>query len=50
MQAQGYNKKDVIELEKQKAWAEGIGNMGSGSGGGAGGSTRISGPSFGIGE
>ncbi len=38
MQAQGYNKKDVIQAEVQKAYAEGIGNMGSGSGG-AGGST-----------
>ncbi len=37
MQAKGYNQQDVIELEKQKAWAEGIGNMGSN--GGAGGST-----------
>ncbi|MCR5150990.1 MAG: SPFH domain-containing protein [Clostridiales bacterium] len=37
MQAQGYNKKDVIQAEVQKAYAEGIGNMGSG--GGAGGST-----------
>ena len=38
MQAQGYNKKDVIQAEVQKAYAEGIGNMGSGGGSGSGGS------------
>lgn len=31
MQAKGYNQKDVIQAEVQKAYAEGIGNMGSGS-------------------
>ena len=36
MQAQGFNKKDVFELEKQKAWAEGVGNMGANGGGGGG--------------
>lgn len=36
MQAQGYNQKDVINADVQKAYAEGIGNMGSGSGGGGG--------------
>ena len=38
MQAKGYNQKDVIQAEVQKAYAEGIGNMGpaiSGSGGGS---------------
>ena len=34
MQAKGYTQKDVIQAEVQKAYAEGIGNMGSGSGGG----------------
>lgn len=29
MKAQGYNQKDVIQAEVQKAYAEGIGNMGS---------------------
>lgn len=37
MQAQGITKKDYVQAEVQKAYAEGIGNMGSG-GGGAGGS------------
>ena len=36
MKAQGYNQKDVIQAEVQKAYAEGIGNMGGG--GNAGGS------------
>lgn len=36
MRAQGYNQKDVIQAEVQKAYAEGIGNMGGN--GGAGGS------------
>ncbi len=35
MHAQGYNQKDVIQAEVQKAYAEGIGNMNI-SGGGAG--------------
>ena len=34
MHAKGYNEKDVIEAEVKKAFAEGIGNMGSGGGGG----------------
>ncbi len=40
MQAQGYNQKDVLQAEVQKAYAEGIGNMGPAitSGGGGGGS------------
>lgn len=37
MQAQGYNKKDILQTEVQKAYAEGIGNMGPAvSAGGAG--------------
>ncbi len=35
MQAKGYNQRDVLQAEVQKAYAEGIGNMG-GSGGGGG--------------
>ena len=38
MQAQGITKKDYVQAEVQKAYAEGIGNMGSGGGGGTGGS------------
>ena len=34
MQAKGYTEKDVLATEVQKAYAEGIGKMGSGSGGG----------------
>lgn len=34
MQAQGYNQKDVLQAEVQKAYAEGIGNMGGSGGGG----------------
>ena len=37
MAAKGYNQKDVLQAEVQKAYAEGLGNMGS-SGGSAGGS------------
>ncbi len=37
MRAKGYSEKDVLDAEVQKAYAQGIGNMGSGSGGGAGG-------------
>ncbi len=36
MQAKGYNQKDVLQADVQKAYAEGIGNMGSSSGGGGG--------------
>ncbi len=32
MRAQGYSQKDVLEADVQKAYAAGIGNMGSGSG------------------
>ncbi|MBQ7063895.1 MAG: SPFH domain-containing protein [Firmicutes bacterium] len=38
MQAQGYNKKDVLQAEVQKAYAEGIGNMGPAISAGGGGS------------
>ena len=39
MQAKGYNQKDVLQAEVQKAYAEGIGNMGPAiSAGGGGGS------------
>lgn len=34
MQAQGYNQKDVLQAEVQKAYAEGIGHMGATSNGG----------------
>ena len=34
MQAKGYNQKDVFQTEIQKAYAEGIGNMGANGGGG----------------
>lgn len=34
MRAKGYTEKDVIEADVQKAYAEGIGNMGSNGGGG----------------
>lgn len=34
MQAQGITKKDYVQAEVQKAFAEGMGNMGSGGGGG----------------
>lgn len=48
MQAKGYNQKDVLQAEVQKAYAEGIGNMGSAmSGGGGGGS--IMGDMLGLG-
>lgn len=33
MRAQGYDQKDVLQAEVQKAYAEGIGHMGGGSGG-----------------
>ena len=41
MRAQGYDKKDEFQAEVQKAYAEGIGKMGSGSGG-SGGSSVVS--------
>ena len=47
MQAQGYNQKDVIQAEVQKAYAAGLGNMGSG--GNAGGSAMSDIVGLGIG-
>ena len=38
MQAKGYNQKDVLQADVQKAYAEGIGQVGSNAGGGSGGS------------
>ena len=37
MAAKGYSEKDVIQADVQKAYAEGIGKMGSNMGGGSGG-------------
>lgn len=42
MQAKGYNQKDVLQAEVQKAYAEGIGNMGSAAGSGGGGGSVMS--------
>lgn len=36
MRAKGYNEKDIIQAEVQKAFAEGMGNMGSGGNAGGG--------------
>lgn len=36
MAAKGYNQKDVLQADVQKAFAQGIGNMGSNGGGGSG--------------
>lgn len=47
MRAQGYNQKDIIQAEVQKAYAEGIGNMGGN--GGAGGSAMSDIVGLGIG-
>ena len=41
MTAQGYNQKDVLQAEVQKAYAEGIGNMGPVVSGGGGGSSIV---------
>lgn len=41
MQAKGYNQKDVLQAEVQKAYAEGIGNMGPAVSGGGGGSSVV---------
>ena len=51
MQAKGYNQRDVLQADVQKAFAEGIGNMGSGVNIGGGGSGGIMGDmmSFGVG-
>ena len=37
MRAKGYSEKDVLQADVQKAYAEGLGNMGSGGNGGGGG-------------
>ncbi len=47
MQAKGYTQKDVLQAEVQKAYAEGIGNMGSGTT--SGGSSNIIGDVMGLG-
>lgn len=41
MKAKGYNEKDVIQADVQKAFAEGIGNMGSGGSGNSGGNSPV---------
>lgn len=41
MQAKGYSQKDVLQAEVQKAYAEGIGNMGANVSGGGGGSNLL---------
>ena len=47
MQAQGYNKKDILQAEVQKAYAEGIGNMGPAISGGGG--SSVMGDMLGLG-
>mgnify|MGYP000689273429 CR=1 FL=1 len=47
MQAQGYNQKDVLQAEVQKAYAEGIGNMGATNP--SGGSGSVMGDMIGLG-
>ena len=49
MQAKGYNQRDVIQAEVQKAYAEGIGNMGPAISAGGGGSSGILGDLLGLG-
>lgn len=49
MQAKGYNQKDVLQAEVQKAYAEGIGNMGSVISGGGGSSVMGDMLGFGVG-
>ena len=41
MRAKGYNQKDVLQAEVQKAYAEGIGNMGPDVSNGGGGSSIV---------
>lgn len=41
MKAKGYNEKDLIQADVQKAFAEGIGNMGSGGSGNSGGNSPV---------
>ena len=47
MKAQGYSQKDVLQAEVQKAYAEGIGNMG-GNGGGGGAISEMMGLGVGL--
>ncbi|MDO4478005.1 MAG: SPFH domain-containing protein [Lachnospiraceae bacterium] len=47
MQAKGYNQKDVLQTEVQKAYAEGIGNMGPAISGGGG--SSVMGDMLGLG-
>ena len=49
MAAKGYNQKDVLQAEVQKAYAEGIGNMGPVVSGGGGGGNSILGDMLGLG-
>ena len=51
MQAKGYNQKDVLQADVQKAYAEGLGNMGPDvvNGGGGGGSVMGEMLQFGVG-
>lgn len=48
MQAKGYNQKDVLQSEVQKAYAEGLGNMGGAISNGGGGSS-VMGEMLGLG-
>lgn len=48
MQAKGYNQKDVLNAEVQKAYAEGIGNMGPAVAAGGVGSSSIVGDMIGL--
>ncbi len=49
MAAKGYNQKDVLQAEVQKAYAEGIGNMGPAISAGGGGGSGILGDMLGLG-
>ena len=49
MAAKGYNQKDVLQAEVQKAYAEGIGNMGPDVVNGGGGGSNIVGDMLGLG-
>lgn len=49
MQAKGYNQKDVLQADVQKAYAEGIGNMGPAISGGGGSSVMGDMLGFGVG-
>ncbi len=49
MAAKGYNQKDVLQADVQKAYAEGIGNMGPAISAGGGGGSSILGDMLGLG-